>query len=71
MLPALIADQMKGGRYVVADEYKQVSILYSDIKGFTKYSAGSTPENVVTLLSKLFSVFDKLTDEHKVFKVQT
>lgn len=48
-----------------------MSILYSDIKGFTTYAARSTPSDVVMLLSELFTAFDRLTDKHKVYKVQT
>eukprot|EP01006_Ploeotia_vitrea_P037460 TRINITY_DN66130_c1_g3_i4.p1 TRINITY_DN66130_c1_g3~~TRINITY_DN66130_c1_g3_i4.p1 ORF type:complete len:1740 (+),score=1035.90 TRINITY_DN66130_c1_g3_i4:2742-7961(+) len=71
MLPKSVAEQLKRGKTGIADEYSGVSILYSDIKGFTKYSAKSRPENVVHLLSQLFTEFDHLTDRHSVYKVQT
>lgn len=51
-------------------QYNQVTILYSDIRGFTQYSAQNTPEDVVNLLSKLFSSFDRLTVVHQVYKVR-
>ncbi len=72
MLPRQVATVLRGvKRDVIANKFNDVSILYSDIKGFTKFSASSTPDKVVALLSKLFSAFDLLTDKHRVYKVQT
>ncbi len=71
MLPRPVAAQLKLGKRRVAQHYEQVTILYSDIKGFTSYSAASTPASVVKLLSGLFSAFDKLTAKHGVYKIQT
>jgi magnesium-transporting ATPase (P-type)/class 3 adenylate cyclase len=71
MLPEPVAKQLRAGKLGVAEEFSQVTILYSDIKGFTKYSASSSPENVVTLLHSLFRQFDRLCKVHAVYKVQT
>jgi adenylate cyclase len=70
-LPPFVAKSLREGHYGMSEKFEGVTILYSDIKGFTKYSASSTPENVVQLLSQLFSAFDRLTEYHGVYKVQT
>ena len=72
MLPRRVAQQIRSGRKHrgIADEYPTITMLYSDIKGFTQYSASSTPENVVQLLSTIFTEFDKLTEQFNVYKLQ-
>jgi len=71
MLPPVVAAQLRKGVRTIAQEIHGVTILYSDIKGFTNYSASSTPEKVVSLLSMIFSRFDRLTTTHNVYKIQT
>ncbi len=71
MLPRQVAQEVKRGLSGIANKFTDVTILYSDIKGFTKFSASSSPEQVVQLLSRLFSQFDLLTDKLHVYKVQT
>jgi len=49
-----------------------VTLLYTDMVGFTQFSNNvKNPVEVVQLLSKLFSKFDHLTDAHGVYKVHT
>ena len=50
MLPASVARQLKHGKEVEAETFKHVSIYFSDIVGFTKLCADSTPMQVWTLL---------------------
>lgn len=92
MLPRDVAQELRQGHNGVAEEFRDLSILYSgffflsfsvgrkaeifvsfpaDIKGFTEYSASSTPERVVQLLSTLFTAFDQLNSVHNVYKIQT
>jgi class 3 adenylate cyclase len=71
MLPRNVALQLRSGENVVAEEFHNISLLYSDIVSFTEYSASSTPDRVVQLLSQLFTAFDRLNDVHNVYKVQT
>jgi len=55
----------------VSDEFKDVTIIYADIKGFTDYSAGVEPKDVVTMLSALFTRFDKVCVQYSLYKVYT
>lgn len=48
-----------------------MTILYADIKGFTDYSAGVEPKDVVTMLSALFTRFDKVCVQYSLYKVYT
>ena len=56
----------------VVDVLDNVTLLYTDMVGFTAFSNSvKNPQEVVQLLSKLFSKFDQLTDIHQVYKVHT
>ena len=53
------------------DRLENITILFADIVGFTNWSSDKTPEEVVQMLSQLFSRFDKKCLEFDVYKVHT
>lgn len=53
------------------DVLDDVTLLFADIVGFTKYSAGKSPQEVVNLLSKLFTEFDKECLKLGLYKMYT
>ena len=46
-------------------------MLFADIKGFTAFSEGKTPREVVEMLSKLFTSFDQQCSEAELYKLYT
>lgn len=71
ILPAEIAQRLKGEHRSLADGYAEVSILFADLVGFTKMSSTMSPEDLVALLNKLFSRFDLLCDTYGAEKIKT
>ena len=55
----------------LTDVFNDVTLLFADIAGFTKYSSGVKPQDVVKMLKYLFTEFDKMCVKHKVYKVYT
>ena len=55
ILPQSIADKLKSGE-TVTESYSNVTILFSDIVGFTKMSLGKDPEEIVFLLNDLVNM---------------
>jgi class 3 adenylate cyclase len=71
VLPAPIADRLKSGESLIVDRFENVSVLFADIVGFTAMSSRTSPEALVTMLDDLFSLFDKLAEQHGLEKIKT
>ena len=74
MLPHHIITRLKqetGGGAPIADEHKNVAILFSDIVGFTTLATTTPTIEIIDKLNKMFTAFDSLTDKNNVYKVET
>ncbi|KAL3315821.1 hypothetical protein Ciccas_005546 [Cichlidogyrus casuarinus] len=73
MIPKVVADRLRTGQKAVntCETFEEVTILFSDVVGFTTICSRMTPLDVVNMLNDMYSVFDQLTEKHKVYKVET
>ncbi len=71
VLPATIADRLKSGEEGIAEAFPEVSVLFSDIVGFTKMSARVGAKQVVDMLNEVFGLLDELAVKHGVEKIKT
>jgi hypothetical protein len=55
----------------IADKFENVTVLFADLAGFTKWSSSREPEQVFELLETLYGAFDKIALHRQVFKVET
>lgn len=55
----------------IASEYKETTVFFCDLVGFTAWSSKRTPVEVFELLEALYSEFDAIAKRRKVFKIET
>ncbi len=48
-----------------------MTILFTDVVGFTKICSQISPMQVVDMLNSMYTKFDNLTEKHRVYKVHT
>jgi class 3 adenylate cyclase len=71
ILPREIVGRLEAGERVIADRHPDVSVLFSDLVGFTETSSRLEPQVLVGELNALFSRFDSLCEEAGVEKIKT
>ncbi|MCR5699712.1 MAG: hypothetical protein K6G52_08740 [Treponemataceae bacterium] len=72
ILPKEIADELTTNpERTIAKEYPNVTVLFTDIVDFTKISGQMSAEEVVTMLNKLFSMFDQRAQDEGIEKIKT
>ena len=71
MVPGSIADRLKAGEESISDRHDDVTVLFADLVGFTRFAESHDPVDVVGLLNDLFSRFDRLVAEHRLEKIKT
>nr|XP_006818303.1 PREDICTED: soluble guanylate cyclase gcy-33-like [Saccoglossus kowalevskii] len=73
MIPRQVAERLRRGEPALStcEVFKDVTILFSDVVGFTHICSMITPMAVVSMLNAMYSKFDKLTEQHQVYKVET
>ncbi len=70
VLPKPIVARLNSGEALIADRFDEVTVLFSDLVGFTEMSSRLTPTRLVTLLNQLFSEFDEIARTHGVEKIK-
>ena len=72
ILPATVAARLKNPlTTLIADKYDDASVLFADIAGFTERAGRTTPADLVALLNRVNSEFDRLVERHGLEKVKT
>lgn len=70
-LPPNIAARLMRKERPIADHHPAVSILFSDIVGFTTLSSRIPPHELVSGLDKLFTQFDNIATKFGLEKIKT
>ena len=71
ILPRTIADRLKAGESTIVDTLPAVTVLFSDLVGFTELATRITGTEMVRLLDELFTTFDLLAREQGLEKIKT
>ncbi len=71
VLPQPIAERLKRGEQTIAERFEDVTVLFADLVGFTRWAGPIPPEQVVEVLGHVFTAFDALTGRHGLEKIKT
>ncbi|TAJ40280.1 MAG: HAMP domain-containing protein [Reyranella sp.] len=71
VLPAPIANRLRGGEQRIADGFAEVTVAFADLVGFTALSSDMPPQEVVALLNGLFTRFDEAANDLGIEKIKT
>ena len=71
ILPGPIAERLKNSSLTIADGFADVSVMFVDIVNFTRIAEGLTPQQVFSMLNRIFSSFDELAEKYGLEKIKT
>lgn len=71
VLPAPIANRLRGGEDKIADGFAEVTVAFADLVGFTALTSEMPPQEVVTFLNGLFTRFDVAANDLGIEKIKT
>lgn len=71
ILPESIAEEMMAYGKAQPKELEHVTVMFTDFVGFSKYSAGRKPREIVHDLQVCFEAFDRIIGKHNLEKIKT
>ncbi|MBS1941557.1 MAG: hypothetical protein JST38_11855, partial [Bacteroidetes bacterium] len=71
ILPEEVAVELKAKGSAEAVQIDQVTVLFTDFKGFTALSEQMGPKDLVHDLHECFSAFDRICGKHNIEKIKT
>jgi class 3 adenylate cyclase/Tfp pilus assembly protein PilF len=71
ILPEEVARELKAKGEAEAVQIDQVTVLFTDFKGFTAMSEVMTPSQLVHDLHECFSAFDRIAEKYGIEKIKT
>ena len=71
ILPEEVAEELKETGHAAAKHYNEVTVLFTDFKGFTQLSEHLTPIELVAEINECFSAFDQITTKFGLEKIKT
>jgi class 3 adenylate cyclase len=71
IFPSAIAKRLKQGEKDIAEDISNVTVLFSDLTGFSKLSSTLTAFEIVRILNDLVAAFDEAADRYGMEKIKT
>ena len=71
ILPEEVSHELKQFGKTKARSFEEVTVLFADIKGFTKISELLSAEEMVDGIDEYFEVFDLVVEKHGIEKIKT
>ncbi|NSW94921.1 MAG: HD domain-containing protein [Bacteroidales bacterium] len=64
-------ETLPAGRQEKSFKFNMATVLYSEIRGFSKIMEGQTPEYFMDELDEIIREFDEISSRHKIEKIKT
>lgn len=71
ILPVRVADELKKTGSAEAKHFDEVTVMFTDFKGFTTISEKLTATELVTILHSCFTAFDTIIQKYGIEKIKT
>jgi class 3 adenylate cyclase len=71
ILPGEVAEELKEKGRAEAKHFNEVTVMFTDFKGFTQISEKLTPAELVAEIDTCFKAFDKIISNHNIEKIKT
>jgi adenylate cyclase len=71
ILPKEVASELQTSGKSVPRHFEEVSVLFTDFKGFTSIADKLSPEDVVEELNECFMAFDNIMEKYDLEKIKT
>ncbi len=71
ILPQEVAEELKANGQATAKHFQNVTVLFTDFKGFTAMSEKLTPTELVKDIHECFSAFDRIMEKYGIEKIKT
>ncbi|MBP6402198.1 MAG: tetratricopeptide repeat protein [Bacteroidia bacterium] len=71
ILPEEVADELKEKGSTEAKQFDEVTVMFTDFKGFTQISEKLTPAELVAEIDTCFKAFDQIITKHNIEKIKT
>jgi class 3 adenylate cyclase len=71
ILPAEVAEELKEKGRTEAKLFEQVTVMFTDFKGFTQTAEKLSPRELVAEIDAAFSAFDHIISKYNIEKIKT
>lgn len=71
ILPEEVAEELKEKGRTDAKMFEEVTVMFTDFKGFTQIPEHLSPQELVAELDTCFSAFDNITQKYNIEKIKT
>ncbi len=71
ILPSEVANELKENGSAAAKHFDEVTVMFTDFKGFTQISEKLTPTELVDEIHACFKAFDHIIEKHNIEKIKT
>ena len=71
ILPEETAEELKSEGTATAKRFDEVTVMFTDIAGFTHKAEQLSPEKLVSAVNEIFTEFDQIIDKYGIEKIKT